>query len=744
MSTPRTLIFACALLLPSLVGVARADLRTLASPGELASPHAALDGQCDRCHVPFKGLPASSCFSCHQRAATQIATGKGFHAGLGDRKCSSCHTDHKGRDQVITPPLDWRFDHARTGYPLIGRHKQAPCSGCHPSTTGGTKWVGADTTCKGCHGDTHHKGALGSQCATCHTTNGWKANLKTGADHKVPMIGKHATLECASCHKGGTHFVAKANCGDCHEQKHGGTRAPCDTCHNPADWKSATFKHDFCTCKLPGKHQTAPCLACHPAYKFLPTPFECAACHKKDLKHEDLGPCSRCHSALSFKVEAFDHDKRVPAFPIKGKHTAVGCENCHTRPGVFRGEKTECEGCHKVPAHGDFGPCASCHTVKGFVPSKFSHAVTRFPLDGKHAAVTCAGCHAKFRPGTYWPGPDDCATCHGDPHKGQFEGGVRPGALRDFTPAAQARLAPNDGSAHVVSQKWSCRDCHDTTRFKPSTVTADSHARFGFPLKGAHHEIDCARCHASGAFANTPAQCASCHTDVHRGRFGADCARCHNERTFRDVPGFDHKAATGFATDGPHEVACAKCHGAERDKLDHVARPVSCAACHAPIHGAQFGGDCRSCHTPTKFSNVPPFPHGERTGFPLERRHGAVACTGCHDARKGAEVPRACSGCHEDPHRGGLGVECADCHRPDRWLLVRFDHDRTEFPLRGRHFVTQCDQCHRNNQWTGVRTECVTCHARDRSSSVGHPKRWDCGSAGCHLPFGWHAFVKPG
>ena len=69
---------------------------------------------------------------------------------------------------------------------------------------------------------------------------------------------------------------------------------------------------------------------------------------------------------------------------------------------------------------------------------------------------------------------------------------------------------------------------------------------------------------------------------------------------------------------------------------------------------------------------------------------------------------------------------------------MRFDHDRSEFPLRGRHFTTPCLACHKNNLFTGLRTECVTCHARDRPNTLDHPKRWDCNAAGCHTPFSWH------
>src|SRR5581483_6600310 len=164
----------------------------------------------------------------------------------------------------LTPPVEKSFDHAITGFLLTGRQSVA-CGSCHKAGANGTRWVGLAKDCAGCHAD-FHKGALGAKCGTCHATTGWKPPTRTIADHQVPMNGQHAGLTCALCHKLGTHLAPTSSCGDCHQQKHGGTKAPCVTCHNTSDWKSATFKHDFCTCILPGKHQTAPCLSCHPKF----------------------------------------------------------------------------------------------------------------------------------------------------------------------------------------------------------------------------------------------------------------------------------------------------------------------------------------------------------------------------------------------------------------------------------------------------------------------------------------------
>jgi hypothetical protein len=718
-----------------LIGArARADfMQSMASPGPLAAAHAALDGKCDACHVPFKGIPSSACLACHTATRARMQSGIGTHAAFEKqgKKCVACHPDHKGRAHALSPPLERAFDHALTGFVLDGKHRAIACEACHRPGASGPQWVGLAKECAGCHRDAH-QGTLGARCAACHNSMAWKPATRTKADHKVSMTGGHSNLNCNQCHSKGAHLTATSSCGDCHEQKHGGTRAPCATCHNTNDWKSASFTHDFCTCILPGKHQTAPCLGCHPAFKFTPTPFACAACHLKDRKHDDLGACSRCHSALSWKQKTFDHNRPSVGFKIEGKHLEVGCENCHKVKNVFKGVPKNCEGCHKVPAHGDFGACAQCHFVAGWQKQSFSHDKTAFPLDGEHAKVSCQGCHGKFAKGTFKKGPNECTLCHSDPHKGQF-------AAPQQKAQARVWLAAAEPPKHLFSGALGCLDCHTTRAWTPSTIDVARHQSFRYPLRGLHQQVACARCHEDGVFMGTPSTCRSCHVDRHRGRLGNECEKCHDESGWKHHPGFDHFAATGFALEKAHAgVPCVQCHGEDHQRLAAV-KQVTCATCHTPLHGEQFGRDCTHCHKPTRFADVPEFDHG-RTMFPLDRRHRAVRCTTCHDARRGVRLDPDCRTCHGDPHRGRTQSDCGECHRADRWSLVRFDHDRTIFPLRGRHFTTPCRDCHTNDQYTGTRPECVSCHRGDRTraDSLHMDHRTfpiDCSE--CHKAFKW-------
>jgi hypothetical protein len=605
------------------------------------------------------------------------------------------------------------IDHAKTRFPLTGKHRPVSCESCHPSAGGGNrKWTGIPRDCHGCHGDRkNHKGALGAACERCHTPDGWTTLQHDPTQHHLPLTGPHK-LECASCHAAGAHLQPKAACADCHKQPHGGTKAPCETCHRAETWKTAAFKHKVKLDQLlPGKHRTATCLGCHPSFQFAGSNLRCESCHFKDLKHDDLGECGKCHTPLTWRKQAnFDHDRPPISFPLAQKHAGVACIQCHKVKDVFTGASRACESCHLGPKHGDLGPCAKCHTTAGFAKPGFDHAGTRFPLDGKHGGVACATCHARFRPGTFTPGPAACAACHTDPHKAQF--------------------APR-----------TCSDCHTARGFDPSTVDAVRHASFRYPLKGAHLTTPCASCHKNGVFVAAPTACRDCHTDRHRGVLGPNCERCHEPTAWGKRAVFDHGARTGFPLVGSHaQVQCEKCHGPNDARMKAIARPITCTSCHTPKHGPVYGPDCARCHTITRFSDGRRFDHS-RTLFPLERRHKAIACASCHDPKKRPPDPN-CQSCHGDPHGGRTFLDCGECHRADSWLLIRYDHDRAEFPLKGRHFFTPCRDCHTNDVWTALRRDCVSCHRGDRQrADMLHPDHaqldWTC--IDCHRPWDWNA-----
>ncbi len=170
---------------------ARADVF---SPGELARPHAHLEGisNCTRCHVAGQQLSEARCLECHAEVRERIARGAGLHGRLApaERACQGCHHEHQGRDFPLVdlgPGGKKGFDHARTGFALGGRHRGLECARCHDprlvvdptvaaalrKAPGRTTYLGAPTACASCHLD-EHRGQLGPDCRRCHGEDGWR------------------------------------------------------------------------------------------------------------------------------------------------------------------------------------------------------------------------------------------------------------------------------------------------------------------------------------------------------------------------------------------------------------------------------------------------------------------------------------------------------------------------------------------------------------------------------------------
>jgi hypothetical protein len=543
------------------------------SPGPLSRAHAALEGnlQCQKCHGKEKGDMDRKCLACHEEIAWEVSNARGFHGREAKSKCAGCHPDHGGVDfNLIAWPdkSPEKFDHARTGFALAGKHASVACEKCHTvehaasevspklkHKGGETAWAGMDRTCRTCHED-FHKGALGANCESCHTPSSWKQ--VTNFDHtktKYPLTGKHAAMACAACHEAARLNLAKDAQG--HVQ---------------------------------------------PLYKPLPHD-ECVTCHE-DVHKGAFGPtCSRCHVTTGFKVvntSTFDHDKT--RYPLRGGHTGLACAKCHDEKTAW-GKKpafATCGACHKDPHAGQATragktvDCAACHSVNGYKPSTFTvadHASIRYALAGAHAAVACRDCHGRTPPGSdaqvaalvgsakiwFHPAHDRCVECHFDPHGGRF--------------------SPGGERAH----KDDCLACHTMSSFKPSIMDASAHDSARFKLAGAHRATPCFACHQelSSAAKKTRAlpftiaaqQCRDCHPSPHGNQFdtrkdGGACDSCHDLEQFKPASRFDHAKMAGFKLEGAHaRVACQKCHVARtvNGKSVVIYKPLSskCVDCHA-------------------------------------------------------------------------------------------------------------------------------------------------------------------
>jgi hypothetical protein len=181
--------------------------------------------------------------------------------------------------------------------------------------------------------------------------------------------------------------------------------------------------------------------------------------------------------------------------------------------------------------------------------------------------------------------------------------------------------------------------------------------------------------------------------------------------------------------------------------------PALCRQCHEDIdadilqqrgfHGRLLAtaDDCRSCHgehlgrdADIVKLNKDAFDHG-KTDFVLEGAHREAVCTSCHQlgklsdpAGKSApekyrDAPSTCLGCHQDD----------DCHDSRRWSNTKFDHGKTDFPLKGKHQDASCGSCHPDEKYADIPDDCVACH---QSADVhkGFNGR-ECET--CHSEAGW-------
>lgn len=389
-----------------------------------------------------------TCVGCHQDE----------HRGqLGDN-CTQCH------DQTAWKPAGG-FNHALAKFTLTGKHPTVACIKCHQlmddqplgSDLSYQKFTGLPfAQCTACHTDTH-KGKLGENCASCHSSESWHLVNTVNFDHsktRYPLTEKHLAVECGKCHtagqaKQGLKFGA---CRDCHADFHKGefaarpSKGACEECHTVKGFSPASFlmaQHDQTDYPLRGAHRAIPCMACHQsisgsgstALSFTFVSTRCLACHKDPHRGQvdklvAASGCELCHAVESWQQVTYDHSKSN--FALEGRHVTVACTKCHAeiaaasdRKAVrFTGIRTDCKSCHNDIHGGQFASgnitdCSRCHSPSNWKAPKFDHAVSRFKLDGAHRAVACGKCHPSSPTESgvmvrYKPIDTTCLSCHGN------------------------------------------------------------------------------------------------------------------------------------------------------------------------------------------------------------------------------------------------------------------------------------------------------------------------------------------
>jgi len=534
------------------------------SPGDLAQPHAQLEGisNCTKCHTLGGGPDTQKCLECHEEIKQYFPpfplkkTGYHFIVTTKQNKtCFECHSDHHGRDFKL---IFWRggkksFEHAQTTFPLEGKHYfDVKCEDCHqpknivhnPRKVNkkvdiAKTFLGLEKACLSCHHD-EHQGQLSKDCLQCHTYFGWKPAKKFDHDKaNFKLTGKHPNVECAKCHPGVPLQNAKLN-------------------------KAGKFSF----------------------VKFVDIKFDnCTPCHADFHKGKFGQDCQKCHDTSGWdQISSGQFEHSLTRFPLIGLHRQVACEKCHvgrkfTPPPPFE----VCTYCHKDVHLGQFadrtdaGRCESCHDVFGFIPARFDidqHDDTDYPLTGAHLAVPCVACHSEVDKGTprqrrlFDFSDKSCKACHDDVHRGQFV---------------------------IKIELGGCESCHQTSSWEETNFDHDSSR---FPLVGKHKNVLCSDCHKSVdvgtnleriLFNPMKMACSSCHEDIHLGQFKLGsipktCDKCHTPVSWLELI-FDHNSDSLFKLRGAHEkVRCDGCHKLfKKEDIEFVLfKPMDkrCKSCH--------------------------------------------------------------------------------------------------------------------------------------------------------------------
>ncbi len=272
-------------------------------------------------------------------------------------------------------------------------------------------------------------------------------------------------------------------------------------------------------------------------------------------------------------------------------------------------------------------------------------------------------------------------------------------------------------------------------------------------LTKAHANIEglsnCTKCHVLGEQVYN-SKCLECHSGINnlikegRGYHsssevkGKNCWSCHSEhhgRNFRIVnfnpDNFNH-TKTGFELTGSHKkLECSSCHTSKfissselkKKSVTYLGLEKNCSSCHKYFHQGTLGNNCTDCHNTEKFRPASGFNH-DKSEFKLTGSHKTVECLKCHpiEERKGEKFQKFkgissgnCSSCHKDVHQGRFGLNCQNCHSTNSFHQINqsaFDHNKTNFPLIGKHSSVKCNDCHKTGFSSKPKYEkCIDCHS---------------------------------
>ena len=517
----------------------------------------------------------------------------------------------------------------------------------------------------------------------------------------IPVQGQISPGELSKVH---SHLEGISNCTQCHILGQKVSNEKCLACHTELKTRVDQEKGFHSSIEVKGK--------------------ECVVCHND-------------HHGINFKIVRFDtttFKHQLTGFELTGAHNKKNCADCHKAEFItdekikaksfsYLGLKTECLTCHTDYHQKSLGAnCTECHDSEKFKPaSKFDHQKATFQLLGKHKQLDCAKCHKistkndkKFQ---QFKGvlATNCTNCHKDVHNNKF------------------------------GQK--CADCHNNESFKVTNSTNGfDHNKADFKLEGKHQQVTCKACHIGKLTQPLKfSRCTDCHKDYHRNQFAKsgvspDCAECHTVQGFTEFSFTieQHNASTSiFPLKGAHlATPCFSCHK-KQEKWEFKEIGKKCVDCHIDIHKNKIKEkyypevNCEICHSSNSWNQVI-FDH-KKTLFELEGAHTKQNCRACHfnkektghDNQKFEGLNTACTNCHKDVHQKQFEInaitDCKRCHNSESFKPApKFDHNKTQFVLDGKHVNVACNKCHKlvNEQGESFvlykikEFKCENCHLR--------------------------------
>lgn len=255
-------------------------------------------------------------------ACATMTLGQSSPHGTISVPCTDCHTTSSWT-KLATP---MKFDHAKTVFALLGKHRITECRQCHVRL----RFSETATECFSCHRsdfDTapvinHRAEGFSTGCVECHREDAvsWRESF----DHnrtEFPTRGAHEAVDCFRCHTNNHFRGLSSQCVSCHLNDYRSAQDPihatagfstdCAMCHRALAWRPATFFPHAAYFPIARGDRHAPgvwttCRDCHLEGSNYST-FECIYCHAHskaatDGRHSgkrgyvyQSAACYRCH-----------------------------------------------------------------------------------------------------------------------------------------------------------------------------------------------------------------------------------------------------------------------------------------------------------------------------------------------------------------------------------------------------------------------------------------------------------------